>query len=255
MPLVHAGALRKRWRYVGVYGEDLMLCAARAAIGPFTQTFWAAWDRKSGRLLENTRLRPGGGEVELEGFEVRIRARDLRADLTLGEGQPVEAICPSGRGWGWTEKRAGIPVRGTVEMKGRKRAVEALGVDDQSAGYHQRHTSWFWSAGVGGATDGRPVAWNLVTGINDPPRNSERGIWVDGEPHEPEPVVFEGLGGVAFAGGEQMAFESEAERARDENLLLFRSRYRHQFGTFAGSLDGIDLDWGLGVMEEHEARW
>ena len=255
MPLRRDGQMRKRWRYVGVYGEELMLCAARASIGPFTQTFWAAWDRKTGRILENTRLRPGGGEVELDGPDVRIRARDLRADLTVGEGQPVEAICPSGRGWGWTQKRAGIPVRGTVEMQGRKQAVEALGVDDQSAGYHQRHTSWFWSAGVGEASDGRAVAWNLVTGINDPPHNSERAIWVDGEPREPEPVVFEALGGIAFAGGERVAFESEAERARDENLILFRSRYRHQFGTFAGSLDGIDLAWGLGVMEEHEARW
>src|SRR5687768_12145874 len=113
MPLIQAGALRKRWRYVGVYGEDLMLCAARAAIGPFTQTFWAAWDRSGSRLFENTRLRPGSAEVQLEGAEVRIRARDLRADLTLDEGEPVEAICPSGRGWGWTQKRAGISVRGT----------------------------------------------------------------------------------------------------------------------------------------------
>ena len=247
--------MRKRWRYVGVYGSDLMLCAARASIGPFTQTFWAVWDRDGKRILENTSLRPGGGEVRLEGNDVRIRARDVRADLTLGEGQPIEAICPSGRGWGWTQKRAGIPVGGTVEIEGRKRAVEALGVDDQSAGYHQRNTNWFWSAGVGAAADGRAIAWNLVTGINDPPHNSERAVWVDGEPHEPEPVVFEGLRGVAFAGGERMAFESEAERARNENLILFRSRYRHQFGTFSGSLDGIGLAWGLGVMEEHEARW
>jgi hypothetical protein len=255
MPLIQAGAMRKRWRYVGVYGEDLMLCAARASIGPFTQTFWAAWDRKGGRLFENTRLRPGGGEVRLNGSELQIRARGLRADLTLGEGEPIESICASGRGWGWTEKRAGIPVAGTVEIEGRRLAVETLGVDDRSAGYHRRHTSWFWSAGVGAATDGRAVAWNLVTGINDPPRNSERAIWVDGEPREPEPVSFEALGGVTFAGGGRVGFESESERARDENLLVFRSRYRHRFGTFTGSLDGIDLAWGRGVMEEHEARW
>ena len=255
MPLRHAGAMRKRWRYVGVYGEELMLCAARASIGPFTQSFWAVWDRKTGRILENTRLRPGGDEVQLDGPDVRIRAGDVRADLTLGEGQPIEAICPSGRGWGWTQKRAGIPASGTVELQGRRQAIKALGVDDQSAGYHQRNTSWFWSAGVGAAVDGRAVAWNLVTGINDPPQNSERAIWVDGEPHEPEPVVFEALSGIVFSGGEHVGFDSEAERARNENLILFRSRYRHQFGAFAGSLDGIDLAWGLGVMEEHEAHW
>ena len=255
MPLVHARALRKRWRYVGVYSADLMLCAARASIGPFTQSFWAVWDRQARRSLDHTRLRPGGDEVRLDGPHVRIRARGLRADLVLGEGAPVEAICPSGRGWGWTEKRAGIAVKGTVELDGRSHTVDGLGVDDRSAGYHQRRTSWHWSAGIGEATDGRPVAWNLVQGINDPPRNSERGIWVDGDPYEPEPVAFNGLAGISFAGGGRLAFDSEAERARDENLIVFRSRYRHRFGTFAGSLGGIELADGLGVMEEHEARW
>ncbi len=34
MPLWRDSALRKRWRYVGFYGEELMLCAARAETGP-----------------------------------------------------------------------------------------------------------------------------------------------------------------------------------------------------------------------------
>jgi hypothetical protein len=37
MPLRRDGQNRKRWRYVGVFGEELMLCAARAEIGPLTQ--------------------------------------------------------------------------------------------------------------------------------------------------------------------------------------------------------------------------
>ena len=182
--------------------------------------------------------------------------RDVRADLTLGEGQPVEAICPSGGGWGWTrEARRASRSSGTVEIRGASGRSKRLGSTTSRPATTSATPAGSGQRGWAARPTAAPVAWNLVTGINDPPRNSERGIWVDGEPHEPEPVVFEGLGGVAFAGGEQMAFESEAERARDENLILFRSRYRHQFGTFAGSLDGIDLAWGLGVMEEHEARW
>lgn len=255
MPLFAAGALRKRWRYVGAYSEELMLCAARASVGPFTQSFWAVWDRRTGRLWTRTQLRPGGSEVQMRGNEVSIRARELRADLTFGEAAPVEAICPSGRGWGWTEKRAGMPVVGEVSAGGRDWRVDGHGVDDRSAGYHRRHTSWHWSAGVGEAEDGRAVAWNLVSGINDPPRNSERAIWVAGVPREPDTVEFAGLAGVRFASGAEIEFTSESERARDENLLVLRSRYRHRFGAFDGSLDGVDLAWGLGVMEEHEARW
>jgi hypothetical protein len=99
------------------------------------------------------------------------------------------------------------------------------------------------------------VAWNLVSGINDPPERSERGIWVEGVPSEPAPVSFAGLESIAFSDGARLSFAAESERARNDNLLVFRSRYRHRFGTFSGSLGGIELADGFGVMEEHEARW
>jgi hypothetical protein len=255
MPLRRHGATRKRWRYVGVYGPQVMLCAAQVEVGPFRQSFWAIWDREQGRRYAHTRLRPGGSEVVLDGPSVTLDAAAARARLDLGDGTPVEAICPSGKGWGWTRKRAGVPVRGTIEAGGRRWQVDGLAVDDESAGYHARHTSWHWSAGVGRAADGRPVAWNLVNGINDPPTRSERGIWVDGTPREPAPVAFEGLDGIRFDTGETLRFAGESERARNDNLLVFRSRYRHLFGTFDGSLDGIELAEGFGVMEEHEAVW
>src|ERR1700735_92404 len=54
MPLWRDGALRKRWRYVGFYGESLMLCAARAEVGPAGQSFWVLWDRENGRELAHT---------------------------------------------------------------------------------------------------------------------------------------------------------------------------------------------------------
>jgi len=255
MPLRAHGQNRKRWRYVGVFGEDVMLCAARAQVGPLGQAFWVFWDRRERERLDRTTYRPGSGEVRIEGDRLEIDSRRLRASLRLGDARAVEATCPSGSGWGWTRKRAGVPVAGTIEADGRSRQVEALAVADESAGYHQRHTSWRWSAGVGTAGDGRPVAWNLVEGINDPPQGSERAIWVDGEPHEPAPVSFQGEAGIEFAGGSRLRFEEECERARNENLLLVRSRYRHRFCRFRGSLDGLDLSDGLGVVEDHDARW
>ena len=255
MPLRRDGQLRKRWRYVGVFAPELMLCAARAEVGPLGQSFWVMWDREGRYHDARTTLRPGSREVTLEGPMLEIDSPDLRASLRLGRCLPIESICPSGSGWGWTRKRAGVPVEGTVEVPGKRWVISARGVDDESAGYHQRRTSWRWSAGVGRLADGRRLAWNLVEGVNDPAERSERAIWVDGEPTEPPPVSFRGMDGIDLAGENRLDFASESSHARDENLVLISSRYRHRFGTFTGALAGLQLAEGFGVMEEHDALW
>ena len=33
----------KRWRYVGVYGPEVMLCAGVARVAGVPQAFWAVW--------------------------------------------------------------------------------------------------------------------------------------------------------------------------------------------------------------------
>jgi hypothetical protein len=255
MPLLDHGQLRKRWRYVAVFAEELMLCAARAEIGPATQCFWVLWDREAGQQSAHTALKPGSREVVFDGQRLEIDGPGLRASLELGEATPIEATCPSGKSWAWTRKRAGMPVAGTVEMPSRRLEIDGRGIDDESAGHHARHTSWRWSAGVGESVEGRNLAWNLVEGINDPPTGSERAIWVDGEPTEPPPVSFRGIDGVDLGEAGSLDFTSESAHARDDNYLLFRSRYRHRFGSFAGTLRGLSLTSGLGVMEEHDALW
>lgn len=254
MPLLDHGQLRKRWRYVGFFAEELMLCAARAEVGPITQSFWVLWDRGARRQWEHTALRPGSREVSFDGSYLEIDSRDLRASLRLGAVAPIEVTCPSGKSQAWTRKRAGVPINGTVEVPGRRWQVSGRGIDDESAGHHQRHTSWRWSAGVGHSADGRELAWNLVEGVNDPPRGSERAIWIDGNPTEPPPAHFS-ESGVDLPEGDSLAFAGESEHTRNENFLLIRSRYRHRFGAFTGRLAGVELAAGLGVMEEHDALW
>jgi len=255
MPLRRDGQLRKRWRYIAVLDDELMLCAARAEVGPLAQSFWTAWDRTGRERHAHTSFRPGSREVTMDGPDIEIAARALHATLRFGESAAVEAICPSGSGWGWTRKRAGMPVTGSVEVGGRRWELNGRGVDDESAGYHQRRTSWHWSAGVGRTTEGAAVAWNLVEGINDPQTSSERAIWIDGSPSEPPPVSFRGLDAIEFEDGSALGFAPECERARSDNLLVLRSRYRLRFGTFSGSLAGVQIAAGLGVMEAHDARW
>ncbi|HEX6782871.1 MAG TPA: DUF2804 family protein [Solirubrobacterales bacterium] len=254
LPLFDHRQLRKRWRYVGLFAEEVMLCAARAEVGPLTQSFWVLLDRGSGQQWNHTALLPGSREVTLDGPRLEIDGPGLRASLRIGECEATEATCPSDRSLAWTRKRVGMPVEGTVEVPGRRWQASGRGVDDESAGHHARETSWRWSAGVGTAADGRPVAWNLVEGINDPPSGSERAIWIGDAPAEVPPVRFLG-DEIAMDDGGTLRFAGESEHTHDDNYLLIRSRYRHRFGSFGGALGGVELASGLGVMEEHDARW
>jgi Domain of unknown function (DUF2804), C-terminal len=194
----------------------------------------------------------------LEPGRVLVREDGVLLDLLLHEDAGVEALCPQGRHEVWTRKQAGIPARGTLSLDaGPPREVEALAVIDDTAGYHARRTEWRWSAGVGEGPNGIPLAWNLVSGVNDPPTGSERAVWVAGEPREAPPVAFASdLSKITCEDSSELRFRAEAERSRRANLLIFKSDYRAPFGTFSGTLPGgIALAHGLGVAEHHRARW
>ena len=238
----------KRWRYVGVYGPELMLCAGTVQVAGLPQSFWAVWDRT--QLWERTTLR--SGRVELPDGVARVADRDVAIDLVLEpDGDPVEVVSRHGASYIWTRKRP-LRATGLVTLEGRTLAVDAPGLLDDSAGYHARHTAWQWSAGAGLAVGGERVVWNLVAGVHDAPAHSERTVWVDGAATEVGPVAFsEGLDGVG-----DLRFSPEAERVRRDDLLIVASDYRQPFGTFSGTLpDGTELARGYGVMERHQARW
>ncbi len=245
----------KHWRYVGVYGHELMLCAGAVRIGPARQAFWAVWDRTEMRLHERTTL--GRGGVRMRYGHVRVDDREVVVDLELTEEAGVETVCTSGDAYAWTRKQGGIRARGVVEIGGRRVAIYAPAVIDDTAAYYERHTSWRWSAGAGIAQDSREVAWNLVTGVNDPATGSERTLWIDGAAQEAAPATFaDDLSSVVFGQDAELSFRVEATREANENKLLIRSRYRQPFGTFSGSLGpGLELATGYGVMEEHDVYW
>jgi len=238
----------KAWRYVGVYGPDLMLCVASVRIGPARQAFWAVWDRE--RLHERTTL--GAGRVALSPGRVRVTDQTVQIDLALDETAGVECIAPSGPAYAWTRKQGGIRAHGRVMLDGQPHELDARAVIDDTAAYYERHTRWRWCAGVGTTRDGHAAAWNLVQGVNDPPTNSERTVWIDGDPIEPPPSDFE----ADLSAVDELQFHAGATRRRNENLLLIRSRYVQPFGTFSGTLPtGPELAEGFGVMESHDVWW
>lgn len=277
MALFRAGRPLKRWRYVAAFGPELMLCAGDARVGPLRQRWWALAEPGT-ELIERTstgtaglsltgpdtpgspaaagRAPDAGGTIDL-----RIAAKGLEAELRVEAGagsRPVEVVSRSGpNGWAWTRKQAGLPARATVDLRGRRRTLELEAVVDDSAGYHERRTAWRWSTGVGRASSGERIAWNLVTGVHDSSAASERALWVDGEPTEVAPVaIAPDLSAIRFADGAELRFRAWSERGHRTNLVLFRSAYRQPFGSFAGELSGgLTLAEGHGVMEEHDVRW
>ncbi len=220
MKLFQGSRPLKRWRYVGVFSEELAVCAALVQIGPARQSFWA---------LHLTGRGAGSSAIDRE----RTRLLPRREEVTLTHGR-------AGAGG-----LAGEP--GRLRVRDRGVLLEVI----------LRRTEWWWSAGVGEGVDGVALAWNLVSGVNDPPSGSERAVWVDGDPHETPPVCFAtDLTRISCDDGSQLSFRAEAERARSDNLLIVRSDYRAPFGTFAGTLPGgIPLARGRGVVEHHRARW
>lgn len=250
MPSHHGTRPLKAWRYVGVYGPEMMLCLAQVRIGRARQSFWAVWDRASRRLYQRTAL--GRGGVRFEHGQAELLERGLSLGVVLDEQPGIETICPSGRSYAWTRKQAPVRARVVMELDGARRAFDALAVIDDTAAYYPRHTHWHWSAGVGRSVDGQQLAWNLVSGVNDPASGSERSVWVDGTAREVPPCRFaDDLSSV-----DALLFDAEEGLSRNENLMLVRSRYRAPFGSFSGELPGgLRLAEGFGVMEEHEVWW
>jgi hypothetical protein len=204
-----------------------MLCAGVVRVGGVPQSFWAVWDREARVLRERTRTRLGA--VALPDGAVRVRDEGVAIDLALAPaGEPV-AVTSDHDGGEIRTRKSPVTARGSVVLGTRTIAVDAPGLVDDSAGRHARETAWEWCAGAGRATDGRAVAWNLVAGIHDAPRGSERALWVDGVRHEVPPVVF----GAGLDAVGDLRFAAEAQRARHDRILfgLIESEYRHPFGS------------------------
>jgi hypothetical protein len=255
MPMLQGTRPRKRWRYVGYYGPELMLCVGDARIGPVPQRWWAV-ALPGGELRERTTVGRGGVSV-LPGA-VEVASNGTRIQLALDESDGVEIASPTAAGhYIWTRKQADVTARGFAEIDGKRIDIDGIAFVDESAGYHDRHTAWKWSAGNGLTSDGRGVAWNLVAGVHDAPAASERTLWIEGRPDEVGPVTFApDLSQITFSEGGALEFTEWAARVEDMNLLLMRSRYRQPFGTFSGMLPGgIELAQGYGVMEEHDVMW
>ena len=97
----------KRWRYVGIFCERFMACAAIVHVGPLKQSFWALYDRDRDELRERTRMVPRRGEVVLEPGRLRVRDRDVSLELELRRKRVSKRCARMAAGWcGRASRRA-----------------------------------------------------------------------------------------------------------------------------------------------------
>ena len=128
----------------------------------------------------------------------------------------------SGDGYVWTRKRATSPVECDVRIG--ERADPLRGARDR--GRVARAITRTTRSGTGRPGSGaRPTAasvgWNLVSGINDPPRalrarDLGRRRAIRARPGR----RFEGLEAIAFDDGSRLEFSAECERRKQEKRAL-----------------------------------
>ncbi len=255
-PWLRGLRLRKHWRYVGIWSDQVSVCAARVNVGPVPQEFWGVWDRSDRTMHEHTRLR--AGRVHLSPGQIVVRDGPNHLDLTLEEDPATafEVVTPVGRGWTWTRKQA-VRAYGTATLDGQLLPIEGVALIDDNDGYHPRFTHWWWSGGTTRLSDGRQATWSVIVGLNDRVPYQENTLWIDGEPTPIGPVRFHpDLRSLTFTDGSMLHFSAEAERASTVDLFVIRSAYRQPFGTFRGTLPGgLEVERGYGVMEDHRALW
>jgi len=240
LPLFRGLRPLKKWRYLGVYGPKVQMCVGIARIGGAYQAFWAVHNRTTDAFRERAALWP---IVHFDHTSARFDGVDVTYQRA---GDPIEVVSRHGKHPIWTRKTP-VHITGTIDGID----IDSHGLVDESAGHHARVTRWSWSAGCGTTETGAAITWNLVDGVHDSPSNSERTLWVDGVPQEVGPVEF--AADLSRVG--ELTFSAEAERARHDRMILVDSKYRQPFGTFTGSIAGITLREGYGVMESHDVRW
>ena len=263
MPLLRGGRPLKRWRYVGVYGPELMLCAASGAIGRASaRRGGRCGTATTGELARAHAFAPGLVAIGDGRLRRCAAATSTSTSRCSPPARPIEVDEPARRRR--TSGRARSPVRARRPRDGRRAhprdRPRRRSIDD-SAGYHARAHR---VALVGRASARRPtaraVAWNLVD--RRARRAARRASARSGSTASPREVgarrVRRGPRRRAFAATTAASCASPprpSARARDD-LKLFVSDYRQPFGTFSGTLPGgVELAEGYGVMERHDVRW
>ena len=286
----------KRWEYLGICNNDIIFGIAVVRLGYMCNLFAYLFDRRSARISEYDILTPGGGAAIFEGTsltgEITFKSGKTAVRMTSdpetitvegsikGElsvslsfrkyGQPLVCLTRVGlKGFNYTHKEAGIPVRGTIRHKGVSWDIQeeqSFGVRDYTLGYLARQTFWNWASGGGMDKEGNRIGFNLVQGVNET-GFTENAFWVNGRLVKTDVVDFryDDLDLLkpwhieSNDGRVRLRFLPEGKRSANIHAGLIVSKFHQPFGRFEGTLrDGdqvCELQNVSGFTEEHYAKW
>jgi hypothetical protein len=286
----------KRWEYLGICNNDIIFGIAVIRLGYMCNLFAYLFDRRSARISEYDILTPGGaaaifkgnsqtGSIIFESGKTAVRMtsdpetitvegsikQSLSVSLSFRKyGQPLVCLTRTGlKGFNYTHKEAGIPVRGTVRHKGESwdiQEAQSFGVRDYTLGYLARQTFWNWASGGGIDKAGNRIGFNLVQGVNET-GFTENAFWINGCLVKTDVVDFryDDLDLLkpwhieSNDGHVRLRFLPEGSRSANTHAGLIVSRFHQPFGRFEGTLRAGDQICELqnvsGFTEEHYAKW
>ncbi len=286
----------KRWQYLGVCNDDLIFGIAVIRLGYICNLFAYLFDRRTARTSEYTILTPGGGAAIFEGtsskgeilFEsgkttVRMTSDseiltvegNIKGELAIHLSfdtyrEPLVCLTRVGlKGFNYTHKEAGLPVRGTIGHKGMSwdiRPEHSFGIRDYTLGFLARQTFWNWASGGGMDKEGNRIGFNLVQGVNET-GYTENVFWVNGRPVKTGAVDFryDDLDLLtpwhieSNDGRVRLKFLPAGKRSANIHAGLIVSKFHQPFGSFEGTLGDGSQVWDLqnvsGFTEEHYAKW
>jgi hypothetical protein len=288
----------KRWFYIFATAADADLAIAIVRTGYASKVFAFAWDNNEGGLYasasslgpaaavqvasstirEGTIARARGLGVDLHvqyqgsTYAVEGRVGPLRIDLAARATAPVAltAVAQIGdvrtdRGadfYGATEKRALMPLTGTIGAAGKPslRFRDGLFGYDLSHGVLPRRTRWRWAFALGRDAAGDPFAFNVVQGFIGA---AECAVWTADGLFPLSEGVFRGPlddETVRTEGAElDLHFHQEHAHIERTRLGLIESDFAQRLGAFRGHLAlgqrRIDVQGLRGVTEDQAVLW
>jgi hypothetical protein len=280
LPLVGGALFRakheKRWIYAAIAVGDLFVGAAIIKLGYASSAFVFAFDRASGRMLEDVSLLGPPSFAKVNGasregasarfssplqkgsltwqhavgagaFSLAVRAGTMVIDArfdTSGAPPPIGVIADLGSPGlvNATEKGALLAVTGEATVGGRRFPLDGgLGGYDYTHGYLARHTAWKWAYLLGRAESGERVGMNLVQGFVGEP---ECALWIDGALHPLAEgrFTFDAQSPLSpwrvrtADDSVDLRFEPGGIHQEHKNLGVITSRFIQPVGCFSGTI-------------------
>lgn len=285
----------KRWEYLGLCNNDIIFGIAVVRLGYMCNLFAYLFERRSARTCEFDILTRGAaaifegnslkGSISFKSGKTAVRMTsepetitvegtikgELSINLSFAKYQePLVCLSRVGlKGFNYTHKEGGIPVRGTIGHKGLSwdiQEAQSFGIRDYTLGYLARQTFWNWASGGGWDNNGNRIGFNLVQGVNET-GFTENGFWVNGRLVKVDVVDFryDDLNLLqpwrieSNDGRVRLRFLPAGKRSANIHVGLIVSKFHQPFGRFEGTLEDGGQVWELqdvsGFTEEHYAKW